>query len=109
MIKGEECTMDTEPTVVVVLKPMFERYGKHALWAARFQDMGLTAYGMTQEQALDNLKHMFHLRIQALRRRGLVAAELSRLKARWSWERDYPEDWIPYEHANEPAGEPLVA
>ena len=101
--------METEPTVVVVLKPAFERYGRHALWAARFQDMGLTAYGVTKEQAFDNLKHMFNLRIQALRRRGLVADELKRLDVKWAWESEYPEDWTPYEHANEPVGEPLVA
>ncbi|MCI0441491.1 MAG: hypothetical protein L0177_20505 [Chloroflexi bacterium] len=81
-----------EGKVVVLVTPEVVRHESGDLFAARFPELGLTAYGRTEEQAWDDLKIMCRAFIGELRRRGVLERRLNEVGVRWHWAEEYPDD-----------------
>ena len=71
------------------------------LHAARFEDLGLTAYGATPDEAVAALKRMFNTFIHAHRRLGSLEDTLNQLGVNWYWADEYPSNCPPYENTND--------
>lgn len=57
----------------------------------------MSAYGKTQDEAIDNFKRHFNTAIQAYREGGKLEGVLTRSGIEWWWEGEYPQDRPAYE------------
>lgn len=71
--------------VVVLVTPEISRHQNGDLFAARFPELGLTAYGRTEEQAWEDLKVMYRAFIGELRRKGVLEERLNQVGVKWHW------------------------
>ena len=92
-------TQNRQVVVVFQAKTTYNEKGR--LFASRFPEMGLTAYGDTAEEALRELKVSFNAYIHELRREGLLETTLDRLGVVWHWRDEYPEDALALEDTND--------
>lgn len=76
-------------------------------FAARCQELGMSAYGRTQDEAVDNLKHHFNVAIQAYREHGKLEGVLQHSGVAWWWEDDYPDSLPAYEDTGIPSAPSL--
>ena len=65
--------------------------------AARLSNLGLTAYGYTEEEAKKAVKHLFNKFVNAHREHGDLEAHLNAIKVDWDWETQYDFSDMPYE------------
>ncbi len=89
--------MGTENRVVVSFQALTTYHEKGRLFASRFPEMGITAYGDTLDEALREMKLSFNAYIHELRKRGILEATLDRLGITWEWEPEYAETGSAYE------------
>ena len=92
--------MNEDRLVVVVTKATtVELQTPDEVFAARFRKLGLTAYGHTRADALDNLKRLFNRFIHGHRREGTLVSRLESAGVEWSWADEYDGT---YENTNQP-------
>ncbi len=78
--------------VVVVVAPDF-LYNEHTnTYAARIRQLGLTAYGNTDDAASDKIKRMFASMVNAHRLKGDIEEWLSSSNLEWHWLDEYNGD-----------------
>ena len=61
------------------------------LYAVQFEELGLTAYGNSTDEALDALKGLLLTCIDTHRKRGTLERFLNGAKVRWYWESTPPQ------------------
>ena len=79
--------------VVVVLDLKFYEKATPTSVAARFENLGLTAYGSDREEAESNLRRLFDQLINYYRNRGRLEQYLNRRGVEWAPEQDYAGDY----------------
>ena len=87
--------------VVVTVPLTIYRSNRRPIVAARFEQLGLTAYGTSREEAVATLKNMFNRFIHAYRRVGQLEQRLNQLGVEWCWAKDYPTGSPPFENTNQ--------
>ena len=87
--------------IVVVLTPMsFYRHRSRDVFAARFNALGLTAYGYSKDESAAACKKLFNKFIHGHRERGTLVDILNRCDVEWYWEDEYPADKPDYDNTN---------
>lgn len=89
--------MDTDRTVVVTTPLTLVRHMDREVVAARFRELGLTAYGRTEFEAVLALKRLFNKFVRSYRASGQIEARLNQVNVTWYWADEYPQDLPPYE------------
>ena len=93
---------------VVVISPVTMRHNEaDGVFAARFAEMGLTAFGDSPGAAVEALKRVFRTYIHACREHSVLEKNLTRLGVQWYWKDEYPDDAPEYEDTNRPAAPSL--
>ena len=92
--------MTDRRVVVVVVEDLYDHQGTGQV-AARYEVLGLTAYGQTKEEASAALKKLFNQDVNYYRGKGLLEERLELLGIEWYWENEYPTDRLPYEDTAE--------
>ena len=100
--------MEDSRRVVVVVREEFWGHAASGTVAARYDALGLTAYGTTEAEAAAALRKLFSADIGYYRSKGLLEQRLALLGAEWYWADEYPDDWPPYEDTD-PAAAPAPA
>jgi hypothetical protein len=94
--------MDRKVVVLVSIKIAKRSDGQ--MFAAHIPELGLTAYGRTEEEARQAVKSQFNRFINKYRElgSGLLEKRLNQVKATWFWEDQYPStnDLPPIEYTN---------
>ena len=87
--------MDRKVVVLVSIKIAKRSDGE--MFAARIPELGLTAYGRTEEEARQAVKSQFNRFINKYRELGaeLLEKRLKQVNATWYWEDQYPGDDLP--------------
>ena len=84
--------------VVVIVSPDYLHDRETGTFAARITPLGLTAYGMSQEEASSKVKKMFASAVETRRMRGSLTRWLDNSGLDWYWLDEYEED-VPVEDA----------
>ena len=92
--------MSKEDTVVVTSSLDLYKGSSKPYIVARLVDLGLTAYGDTEEECMDALKRLFNKFIHTYRENGQLVKRLNQAGVDWQWEKDYPTDAPSYENTN---------
>lgn len=93
--------MNTDLVVVTTPVKVFRsKPSPSPVVAARFEQLGLTAYGNSKEEAVTSLKKMFNKFIHAYRSEGQLEQRLNQLGVEWCWAKDYPTESQPFEDTN---------
>ena len=74
-----------EGRVIVNVTISLTRYTRTGEYAARIRPLGLTAYGMGEDQAIERCKDMFTQFVEAYRRRGKLGFVLQNSGLKWDW------------------------
>ena len=93
------------PVHIVVTEAVYEN-SKTGEFAARYREVGMTAYGPTAEAAIANLKASLDQAIRRARERGVLEKWLDHIGVKWHWAHDEPsplshmylsreENWTP--------------
>lgn len=82
-----------EGRVVVRSAVTMMRNEEHGVFSASFEEMGVTGFGKTPDEALHELKMVFRTYIRACREHGLLEKNLNRLGVDWAWESEYPGEY----------------
>lgn len=85
--------------VLVSIKTSTRTDGK--MFAAHLPELGLTAYGRTEEDAKCAVRALFASFIDQYRSLGLLEKRLNQIGAKWYWEDEYPNDGIPIEYVTD--------
>lgn len=93
--------MDTNRMVVVTTPLTLVHHRKREVVAARFRELGLTAYGRTEFEAVLALKRLFNKFVHTYRESGQIEARLEQVGVRWYWADEYPDTLPPFEDTNE--------
>ena len=93
--------MESSPLVIVKVPLNIARHIEKELVAARFLELGLTAYGRTESEAVLSLKRLFNKFIHTYREWGTLEERLECLGVEWYWGYEYPSDGPPYEDTND--------
>ena len=101
--------MRTERVMVLVPGEILS-HNAEELFAARYPELGLTAYGRTHETALASLKRLLRTCIRTHRSMGTLEEFLDshvdgRAGSRWYWESEYPKDGPRVEYLDGRSGE----
>ena len=76
---------------VVALVPVVSlAHTVERMFAARIRELGLTAYGDTEEEAVEKVKRMFATYVYAHRKQGTLENCLEHSGLQWWWEKNYP-------------------
>ena len=100
--------MNTNRTVVVLENANLLRHGELGLFAARFEKLGLTAYGHTESEAVLELKKLFNKFVRVYREAGQIETRLEQAGVEWYWADEYPSDMPPFEDTNEMFSNPWL-
>ena len=92
--------MGTDRMVVVLTAMTFYDHKTEDIVAARFEELGLTAYGRTRPEAVLACKKLFNKFIHTHRNRGDIGKRLDKAGVEWYWSDEYPEDRPEYENTN---------
>ena len=98
----------SERQVVVNISCIIQHHSEDNVFAARFKQLGLTGYGDTEEEAVDNCKRLFNRFIRTYRATGKLAEVLNRATVEWHWRDEYPDDRPAFEDTNELINPPKV-
>ena len=82
--------------IVVKTTLSFESHKNGRMVAAHLENLGLTAYGYTSEEARDSVKGLFHTWISWLRRLDILEERLGEMRVEW-WEFDDYDGRLPVE------------
>ena len=82
---------------VIVTSSVTTLKSKDGLYAASFEEMGLTGFGDTAEEASESLKMVFRTFIRTCREQGVLEQNLKRLGVKWEWEAGRSADGPNYE------------
>lgn len=93
--------MDTDRMVVVATPLTLIRHRDRDVVAARFRELGLTAYGRTESEAVLALKRLFNKFVRSYRESGQIEARLNQVGAKWYWADEYPDTLPPFEDTDE--------
>ena len=97
-----------ESKLVVNLTCRLYFYSDRQYFSARCQELGLTSYGETTDEAVDHFKQMFTRAMQTYREQGKLEAVLERSGIEW-WQKDeYPKDRPVYEDIADDLGESVA-
>ena len=101
--------MRTERVMVLVPHEILS-HSAEELVAARYPELGLTAYGRTHEAALASLKRLLRTCIRTHRSMGTLEAFLDshvdeESGSRWYWESEYPKGGPRVEYLDGMSGE----
>lgn len=88
----------SEERVVVLVKLDVLRKPSTNTFAARINQLGLTAYGKTHDEAVQKVKRMFAASVQAHRKSHSLTTWLDRSELEWHWESEYAGP-VPVEDA----------
>ena len=58
------------------------------VYAARIRKLGLTAYGDSEEHALERVTEVFHFAMKAYREHDIVEERLNKSLIDWEWQSD---------------------
>lgn len=90
--------MTTEKAVVVVVQPETLFHTGKSIYATRVRELGLTAYGDTQEASAQKVRQMFVAFVKAHRKRGTLKKCLEESGLEWCWASEYhgklPVEWV---------------
>ena len=95
--------------VIVALTPEFLGHNREDIFAARYRELGLTAYGRTHDGALASLKRLLRTCIRTHRTKGTLERFLDdhvdgASGSSWCWESEYPGDGRGVEYLDGPGG-----
>ena len=85
--------------VVVTVEEELSRHEASGTVAARYDALGLTAYGTTEDEAAAELRRLFGRDVDYYREKGLLERRLDLLGVEWCWADEYPAGGPPYEDA----------
>jgi hypothetical protein len=91
--------MEISQLVVVKVHLTLARHAKRGLIAARFKELGLTAYGSTEAQAILSVKRLFNKFVHAYKEAQQLGLRLDQAGVEWYWADDNPAS--TYEDTNE--------
>ena len=83
--------------VVVKTTLSVETRGDGKMFAGRLTNLGLTAYGRTEEEAKDAVKLLFNKMINEYRERSILEKRLNGIAVEWYWFDEYHDSDIPLE------------
>lgn len=90
--------MDIDKKVVVVANmTLYNRTDGVEVVAARFKELGLTAYGRNEREAILACKKLFSRFVRIHREHGELEDRLNDFGVEWYWEDEYPTDHPAYE------------
>jgi hypothetical protein len=92
--------MDKEKVVITTPLRLYYNPNDGSVWAARFEELGLTAYGSSEHEATVIVKKMLNRFVNAYRNSGQLESRLNQVGVRWHWAKDYPTDAPQYEDTN---------
>lgn len=90
--------------VVVVVEPTYLRNEETGRFAARIEQLGLTAYASSRDEASDKIRRMFASAVKVRRARGTLVGWLDRSELEWRWIDEYDGD-MPIEYADASDGQ----
>ena len=94
--------------VVVIVSHDYLHDRETGTFAARITPLGLTAYGMSQEEASTKVKKMFVSAVETRRTRGSLTRWLDNSGLDWYWFDEYEGD-VPVEDATHIGGQSPIA
>ena len=92
--------MSRDEMVIVVTPLSVHRHRTQEVFAARLEELGLTAYGRTESVAVDRVKRMFNKFVTVHRQDGRLEKKLDHVGVEWYWKSEYPRDAQDYEDTN---------
>ena len=95
--------MPKDEMVIVVTPLSIYKHNDRDLFAARLEELGLTAYGSDESKAVNRVKNMFNRFVTVYRQNGLLESKLDHVGVEWYWKSEYPHDAQNYEDTNNPA------
>ena len=83
---GDYKLIDAEVSAETIIHTSvsYESRPDSVMVAARLTDLGLTAYGLTQDEARDGVLRLFGRWVQHLHERDILEESLDRLQVSWS-------------------------
>ena len=84
--------MTRDGKVVVVVSPEYLYNDEEGIYAAQMQDLGITGYGRTEEEAGEKIKRMFAAMVNAHRDLGSLDKWLGESGVEWHWYDEYEGD-----------------
>lgn len=88
--------MSTEKALVVKLDISVVHHKEKELVAARFRDIGLTAYGRSEDQAVSALAELFVKFAQTHHDAGNLSNRLNKAQVTWYWkDKSTLDAWEP--------------
>lgn len=75
--------MDNIEKVVVLLTPSVYCHGESGVHAARFEKLGLSAYGNSEDEAMQTLKRLFNKFVRTYRASGQLEIRLKQANVEW--------------------------
>ena len=88
--------------VIVLVEPSLLQHDETGRFAARFDKLGLTCSGKTQDEAIENLKRLFVTFVRTHRERGALQLFLEKTGLEWYTESNYPHDKSNVEYLEGP-------
>ncbi len=92
--------MSTLETVVVNVDVITLKRPNDDVIVARLPELGLTAYGLSAQDAEENVKRLFNRFIHGHRDAGTLESVLDRAGVDWFKREEYPSDQPAYEDTN---------
>ena len=86
-----------EPQVVVNVRHLVYKHSQDEVFSVRCAALGLSAYGDSENEAVDNFKQLFNRFISTYREKGRLQEVLDKSAVEWWWRDDYPADRSPFE------------
>ena len=87
----------SERQVVVNVRCVTQQHKDDGVFAARFPQLGLSAFGETEEEAIENSKRLFNRFINTYRSVGKLHEVLDSAEVEWHWRDEYPSDRPAFE------------
>ena len=86
-----------ESKVVVIVTLDTDYIKDMGSWEGHMPDLGITAYGQSKDEAIQNTKKLFAYTVRAYRKIGFLGEWLDQSDVKWDWEPHYsgerePED-----------------
>ena len=83
-----------ESRVVVNVTCRLYFHADREYYSARCPELGMTAYGKTEDEAVERFKLHFNEAIDAYREQGALRKVLENSGVQWRWEQDAPASLI---------------
>ena len=90
----------SERQVVVNVRCVIQQHKDDGVFAARFPQLGLSAFGETEDEAIVSSKRLFNRFINTYRSVGKLEEVLNSANVEWYWLDEYPGDRPAFEDTN---------